>query len=525
MDHTEDSTQALKSQIEQARAEFALLAGLFSSLGRSLNAASLVREIAHTVWQLTGAAEVRLRYKSPGDAWETFALEQGLEQKASWTCTALAQKLETSGRHVVLSGDTGEEGLKSYLGLPLIYENQVIGTLEAGNLPVPDRLDDYLQTLQIVSDVSALALANARLFEKTEATALQWVNTFNSMSDGVSIHSPDFRIILANKALGEMLGTTPEALIGQHCFRAAHGADQPITGCPVSCLKAGGETTEVVRLEPHLGNRWVQIRCDPILDHNGRLISIIHVVRDITQRKKAEEAIRQKTEELARSNADLEQFAYIASHDLQEPLRMVSSYVQLLGERYKGKLDQDADDFIGYAHDGATRMQQLINDLLRFSRVGTRGGEFRLIELEDVFAQAVENLKITIEEKDAKITHGPLPQVYGDGRQLTQVMQNLIENAVKFRGSTAPEAHVFARTQGNECLCCVKDNGIGIAPEHHKKLFLLFQRLHSRREYPGTGIGLAICKRVVERHGGKIWVESAAGEGSTFCFTIPLRKE
>jgi light-regulated signal transduction histidine kinase (bacteriophytochrome) len=231
--------------------------------------------------------------------------------------------------------------------------------------------------------------------------------------------------------------------------------------------------------------------------------------------------VEERTAELARSNAELEQFAYIASHDLQEPLRMVSSYVQLLSRRYRGKLDKDADEFIDFASEGATRMQRLINDLLAYSRVGTRGKSFENVNLDAVLARALENLQIAIKEKNALVTYDPLPSVYGDSGQLIQVFQNLIDNAIKFSGGHQPVVHISARLEGDQCICSVKDNGIGIAPEYLNKLFMLFQRLHTRKEYPGTGLGLAICKRIVERHGGKIWVESKPGEGSTFYFIIP----
>jgi signal transduction histidine kinase len=257
--------------------------------------------------------------------------------------------------------------------------------------------------------------------------------------------------------------------------------------------------------------------------------AILNILEDLNQSnedlKKAhdvlETRVRERTAELARSNAELEQFAYIASHDLQEPLRMISSYVQLLERRYKGQLDPDADEFIGYAADGALRMQRMINDLLAYSRVGTRGKSFERIDLETVLAQAIKNLHLSIKEKNATVTFERLPAVYGDAGQLTQVFQNLIDNALKFHGDEPPEVHVSASIQKGECTCSIRDNGIGIAPEYQSRLFLLFQRLHTRQEYPGTGIGLAICKRIVERHGGKIWIESMPGEGSTFYFQIP----
>ena len=247
------------------------------------------------------------------------------------------------------------------------------------------------------------------------------------------------------------------------------------------------------------------------------------IAQDVLEARVTERTgeLKQRTDELARSNAELEQFAYIASHDLQEPLRMVSSYVQLLARRYQGKLDPDADEFIGYATDGAARMQRLINDLLAYSRVGTRGKAFEEVNLTASLAQALENLQLRIKEKNATVTYGLLPTVYGDGGQLAQVFQNLIDNAIKFNTGEAPRIDISARVEGTEYICSVKDNGIGIAPEYIDRLFVLFQRLHTRKEYPGTGLGLAICKRIVERHGGRIWVESELDKGSTFYFTIP----
>ncbi len=236
-----------------------------------------------------------------------------------------------------------------------------------------------------------------------------------------------------------------------------------------------------------------------------------------------EARVAERTAELARSNQDLEQFASVASHDLQEPLRMISSYLQILAGRYRGRLDEDADKFIGYAVDGAQRLQTLINDLLAYSRVGTRGGDFGDVSLEAVLGQATANLQVAIRETGATISHEPLPLVHGDGRQLVQVFQNLLSNAIKFHGGAAPAIHVAAKLEGSQCVCSVRDNGIGIAPEHVQRLFVLFQRLHTRREYPGTGIGLAICRRIVERHGGWIRLESKPGEGSTFLFSLPLR--
>jgi light-regulated signal transduction histidine kinase (bacteriophytochrome) len=203
---------------------------------------------------------------------------------------------------------------------------------------------------------------------------------------------------------------------------------------------------------------------------------------------------------------------------------MVSSYTQLLARRYKGRLDADADDFIAYAVDGAYRMQRLINDLLAYSRVGTRGKEFEPTDCSVFFDQALANLKVTIEESGAVVDRGPLPTVMADKLQIGQLLQNLIGNAIKYHGDEPPRVHVSAEQKGNEWVFSVRDNGIGIDPQFAERIFVIFQRLHNREEYPGTGIGLAICKKIVERHGGRIWLESQVGTGATFYFTIPIGK-
>lgn len=244
--------------------------------------------------------------------------------------------------------------------------------------------------------------------------------------------------------------------------------------------------------------------------------------KNAAEREAAAVVLARHAEDLSRSNAELEQFAYVASHDLQEPLRMVGSYTQLLAKRYEGALDADAHEFIAYAVDGANRMQRLINDLLAYSRVGTGGEELAPTDLDGVVADAMQNLQAAIAESEAQVICDSLPVVRGDGGQLTQLFQNLIANAIKFCKDRAPDVRITAEQHGeHDCLIRVADNGIGIESEYADRIFVIFQRLHVQSEYPGTGVGLAICKKIVERHGGRIWLESRDGQGSTFCFTLP----
>jgi chemotaxis family two-component system sensor kinase Cph1 len=268
---------------------------------------------------------------------------------------------------------------------------------------------------------------------------------------------------------------------------------------------------------------YAQLQSTPTEDWKAGIMGFRTMVSDISERRQAEEKLAHAIAELTRSNAELEQFASITSHDLQETLRMVSSFVQLLEKRYKGHLDQNADDFIMYAVDGVNRMQELIGDLLTYSRVGARRKEFKPVSSDVALDHALSNMQATIEQSGAVVTWDPLPVVTGDNSQLVQLFQNLIGNAIKFNGERAPRIHVSAHLQENESVFSVSDNGIGIAPEYFGRIFLIFQRLHDRKQYPGTGIGLAICKKVIERHGGRIWVESEPGAGSTFYFTIPIQ--
>jgi PAS domain S-box-containing protein len=263
----------------------------------------------------------------------------------------------------------------------------------------------------------------------------------------------------------------------------------------------------------------IELMLSPLRSAEGTLVTA--AIRDITARRTAAANLLQKVEELKRSNEELEQFASIASHDLQEPLRMVASYTQLLSRRYKGKLDSDADEFIAFAVDGASRMQRLIQDLLAYSRVGTRGSALFDISSEDALRQALLNLRGAIEESGALVTHDPLPTVSADETQLIQLFQNLVGNAIKYQGPGVPKVHIaVASDGGKKWTFSVQDNGLGIEPQYFEKIFGMFQRLHKREAFTGTGIGLAICKKIVEQHGGNISLDSKPGHGSTFRFAL-----
>ena len=236
-----------------------------------------------------------------------------------------------------------------------------------------------------------------------------------------------------------------------------------------------------------------------------------------------EDVLAREAAELARSNAELAEFAYVASHDLKEPLRMVISYLQLLERRYKGKLGPDADDYIRFAVDGAARMEKLIQDLLSCARIAGGAMKFEALDGDVVLREVVQNLDVSLEQAQAKITVGTLPTIVADRSQMIQLFQNLISNSIKFRSTSPPEITVSAKTAGAEWVFSVRDNGIGLDPACSERIFKMFERLHARSEYPGTGIGLAIAKRIVERHGGRIWCESEPGRGATFSFTIPTR--
>jgi len=348
-----------------------------------------------------------------------------------------------------------------------------------------------------------------------------------SSGDAIIGKTLDGTVLSWNTGAERIYGYSAEEMRGRSIFlivppERGHEAQQILER-----IKRGErvEHFETLRLKKDGRGIDISLTVSPIKDAAGKIIGASAIGRDITERKRVEEVLQRQAAELARSNAELEQFCNVASHDLQEPLRMVASYTKLLARRYQGRLDKDADEFIAYAVDGATRMQTLINDLLRYSRVETRSKVFEPTDAGAALKWALANLRRAIEETGAIISSDPLPTVIADGMQLGQVFQNLIGNAIKFRSDRPLRVHLGAERKEAEFLFWVRDNGIGIAPQFRERVFVIFRRLHPVEEHPGTGIGLAICKKIIERHGGRIWVESEPSEGATFYFTIPIIKD
>ena len=384
---------------------------------------------------------------------------------------------------------------------------------------------DWYGVVSTIGDITKQRHAELAL----SASEALYRQTFELATAGIAHVDLSGRFMKVNRRLCEILGYGEQELIGRPVKEISHPEDRNLTDSQRMRVRSGEKPS--VRFEKRYLRKsgaivWVDLSVALACDASGVPQYEIALFDDITERKKAEAALREAHEELKRSNAELEQFAYVASHDLQEPLRMVSSYTQLLMRRYGDKLDGDAREFTAFIVDGATRMKQLIEDLLAYSRVGTRDKNFKPVDAGSSLGRALTNLRAAIQDSGATVTHDPLPTIPCDEVQVAQLFQNLIGNALKFRKpDAAPAVHVGAADQGAEWEFMVRDNGIGIEPQYFQRIFMVFQRLHDKGEYPGTGIGLAIVKKVVERHGGRIWVQSQPGAGTTFHFTMPKERK
>jgi PAS domain S-box-containing protein len=386
--------------------------------------------------------------------------------------------------------------------------------LESSARPLRDRRGEMFGAMVVFRDITRQ--------KRAEREQARLAAVVQSSSDAIISGTPDGVIASFNPGAERLYGYTADEVIGRN-FSILEPSDRVGEIDRImreSLEQRGGVRYETRRMRRGGGIFDAEVIDSPIYDRHGREIGLSAIVRDISERRQSERDLAERTRDLERSNLELEQFAYSASHDLQEPLRMVGSYVQLLRDRYRGRLDSDADDFIDFAVDGAVRMKQLINDLLLYSRTG-RGHSSAIVESGEALDWAVANLALKLSDSGAVVNRGAMPPVMADASQLGQLFQNLIDNALKFRTQAVPQIEIGAERRDALWEFCVRDNGIGIDQQHAQRIFQMFQRLHSSAEYPGTGIGLAVCRKIVERNGGSIWVDPEAHLGAAFRFTIP----
>ena len=374
----------------------------------------------------------------------------------------------------------------------------------------------------IVTEEGLLVSSTIRDVSRRKQAERKFRGLLESAPDAMVIVDESGRIVLVNSQTERVFGYRRDELLGQPVelliperFKTSHAQHRASYSIQPRVRQMGvgmdlrGRRKDGVEFP-------VEVSLSPLQTEDGHML-VSSAIRDVTELRRATE--------LARMNEELQMFAHVASHDLREPLRMISSYTQLLGERYQGQLDAEADEFIHFAVDGVARMERLLDALLDYARVGSRAKPFEIVDTQAILEEVKSNLVVAIQESKAVIIGGDLPHVRGDATQVGQVMQNLIANAIKFRRDEPPLVEITASARGEQWLFRVRDNGIGIQPRHSERVFGIFERLHTAGEYPGTGIGLSICKRIVQRHGGRIWVESEPGRGSDFFFTLPSAPE
>lgn len=372
----------------------------------------------------------------------------------------------------------------------------------------------------VLQDITARKIGE---FEAVQAER-RYRRIVETASEIICILDSEARVQFANPAVAKITGYDPQDIAGRSVYEVVFEEDKSAAESKFARRKAGIQERYEMRIRSKDGNSiWVDISSTPMLDDEGRFGGSLLLGTVINERKEAEAELARQREALERSNADLQQFAYVTSHDLQEPLRAINTYTQLLAGRYKDIFDEEGVEFLSYIAGSASRMDRLIRDLLAYSRVVNQDPPpFQQVPLGPVVQWAMMNLQHAMTEADALIEFDNLPVVYGDRTELIQLFQNLLSNAIKYHGTEPPVIRIHGEEQpAGICRITVLDNGIGIAPEYHERVFGLFKRLHGH-EYPGTGLGLAICKRIVEKHGGKIWVESSAGKGAKFVFTLPV---
>ncbi|MDW5563772.1 MAG: PAS domain-containing protein [Methanomassiliicoccus sp.] len=377
----------------------------------------------------------------------------------------------------------------------------------------------------------ALKVANEELERKVEERTMMLAVSeallkavLGTTEDLIFLKDRQSRWLLANPATLRSVGRTEEEVLGKDDLEiyGDHEIGRDLIASDRRVMETGVSEVLEEKVMTREGERVFLTTKSPYRASDGSVIGIVGVARDITERKRSEEDLIKLADELKRSNEELQQFAYVASHDLQEPLRMVTNYLGLLDKKFGGALPLQAREYMSTAVEGAERMRQLVNDLLLFSRVDSQTKMFTCVDMYKVAETVKDELDLSISESEAQVIIEPLPSLYAEETQMIQLLTNLVSNAIKFRGAEKPRIEISAISFQHEFIFCVKDNGIGIDPQYADRLFKMFSRLHTKEEYPGTGIGLAICKKIVERHGGRIWFESEPGKGTTFFFAIPI---
>jgi PAS domain S-box-containing protein len=526
--------RAMRYAIERAQTE--ALTRAQRDLGLALGAAAsldqVLRLCVEAAIRVSGmdCGGIYLDGKEPGSlqlAYHQGFSDEFVRQASYYTADTAQVRLVRAGspvyfpyRELDLPPDAPgrREGLGTLAVIPVHHEGRVIASLNIASHTLEQVSVSARNALEIIATQVGSVIARVQ----AEAELRKFKTISDNANYGVIIADTSGNILYANDCLAAMHGYEVDELLGEN-LTIFHGQRrlQDILEANPTIMQTGSYSVEVQSKRKDGSTFLALMHGSAISAPDGEILFLTTTLIDISQRKQAEEQLKHYADELERSNRELQQFAHVASHDLQEPLRMVSSYLQLLEQRYQGQLDEAASEYIAFAVDGAARMQALIRDLLAYSRVGTHGEPFEPTDCQVVLEQVLRDLQVTIEKSGAVITHDPLPVVRGDATQLGQLLQNLIGNALKFRGQRPPEIHVGVERRGNEWVFVVRDNGIGIEAQYFERIFLVFQRLHTQAEYPGTGIGLAVCKRIVERHGGRTWVESEPGQGATFYFTLP----
>jgi len=539
----------------QVRADVAALTRMHdlsvASLG-GLGLGPLLQEVMNTAVAIVGAGRGTLQLLEGGSL--SMAAQSGHEQpfleffgRAENRASSCGEALRCRERVMVPDVEASplfagtpsldvlrKAGVRAVQSTPMVSASGNLLGILTTHWSEPHSVNEHdLWRLDLLARQAADLIESGRARQALRESEEKYRSVVERASDGICVIQQG-RLSYVNQRLAEMVQHKPEELVGREFIDYVCPDDRTMALDQYRRRLAGETSSYEVRLIGHDGDE-VLVEVNAALAMYGGEQADIVLVRDVTERRQAERRLLETLAELKRSNEELEQFAYVASHDLQEPLRMVSNYVDLLRRRYRTKLDGQADKYIDYAAGGAKRMQALITDLLTFSRAGRREWQTTRVDLNQVFQRALCNLEAAIGEAGAEVTSSTLPTVAGDELALVQLFQNLIDNGIKFRSKEPPAVRVEAETRGRGdaetrghgdaetgfVTIRVSDNGIGIEPRHAERVFRLFQRLHTAEEYPGTGIGLAVCKRIVERHGGRIWVESGSGKGTTFSFTLP----